>query len=98
MSGNTSSANVPDMKFFIDSFQSWPIEAQIGITAAFLLWMIGGNIIILSSMRRRGISFWKILLPSFTIFTGMNKSERLALLSLGILAMVMGNWGVSLIA
>jgi hypothetical protein len=58
-------------------------------------WLIGGNILTYFSMRRRGIPYWKILIPSMKIAFGMNRKEYLILGALAVSSLAFAYWGIS---
>ena len=87
--------NVPTFSQLLESMQSWPLQTQIGVFLFAAIWIIGGNIVFLRSLKRRGISWRKSLIPAISHFTGLNKSEWLALGVLAVVSLAFGAWGIS---
>ncbi len=85
----------PDLDFIIEAFLSWPTQTQIGIIMFAATWLIGGNLLFYFSMKRRGIPYWKILVPSFKTTFGLNAKEWLILAGLAVTSLSFGAWGIS---
>jgi len=85
----------PDFDFFIDAFIGWPAQTQFGIVMFAATWLIGGNILFYFSMKRRGIPYWKILIPSFKTTFGLNGREYLILAALAVTSLTFATWGAS---
>ncbi len=85
----------PDFNFFIEAFLSWPTQTQIGIVLFAVTWLIGGNVLFYFSMKRRGIPYWKILIPSFKTTFGLNGKEWFILAVLAFTSLSFGIWGMS---
>ena len=84
--------NIPN---FSELFLSWPTETQIGMVLFAVTWLVGGNILIYFSMKRRGIPYWKIIIPSVKIPFGMDGKEYLILGALAALSLTFAMWGIS---
>lgn len=85
----------PGCDFFIDAFLGWPTQTQIGVVMFAATWLIGGNILFYFSMRRRGIPYWKIMVPSFKTTFGLNGKEWLILAALAVTSLSFAAWGIS---
>lgn len=58
-------------------------------------WLVGGNILMYFSLKRRGIPYWKVLVPSFKTTFGLNGKEYLILGILAVTSLGFAMWGVS---
>ena len=87
--------NVPSFGDFYEIFLSWPTQTQMGIVLFAATWLVGGNILMYFSMKRRGISYWKILIPSFKTTFGLNSKEYSILGALAVSSLAFAVWGMS---
>ena len=85
----------PDFDFFIEAFLGWPTQTQIGVVMFAATWLIGGNILFYFSMKRRGIPYWKIMVPSFKTTFGLNGKEWFILALLAVTSLSFASWGFS---
>lgn len=72
-----------------------PMQAKIGFTLFAVIWIVGGNILLYYSMKRRGIPFFKIAVPSFKTLVGFNTREYVILAALALSSLASGFWGMS---
>ena len=86
---------VPTFSDFYEIFLNWPMQTQIGIVLFFSIWVIGGNILVYISMRRRDLPWWKAFIPTTRVFRGFNKTEFIILALLAIASLSSGMWGIS---
>jgi len=87
--------NVPSFSDIFEIFLSWPTQTQLGIVLFAVTWLVGGNILMYFSMKRRGIPFWKILIPSFKTTFGLNGKEYLILGALAVSSLAFAAWGIN---
>ncbi len=86
---------VPSLDYFIEAFLNWPTQTRIGFIMFAATWLIGGNILFYFSMRRRGIPYWKILVPSFKTAFGLNSKEWCILAVLAVTSLSFASWGIN---
>ena len=95
MDGTQEVQNISNLDTFSEMFSNFPIQTQVGIGLMAVVWLIGGNVLLYFSMKRRSIPYWKILIPfSGTIF-GFNTKEWFILALLAVTALLFGMWGIS---
>jgi hypothetical protein len=82
-------------ELFESILATWPDQALIGIGLFLGIWIIGGNLLFMFSLYRRGIPAWKLFLPSSKVFSGLNSKEWGVLLVLAFLSIVSVKWGFS---
>ncbi len=87
--------NIPTFGDFYQMFLGWPQQTQIGIVMFAATWLIGGNILMYFSMKRRGIPYWKVLVPSFKTTFGLSGKEYLILAVLAFTSLSFAVWGIS---
>jgi len=91
--------NIPKIPTPSELFQTilatWPDQAFIGFGLFFGIGLIGGNLVFMYSLRRRGLPYWKLFLPSSKVFSGLNSKEWGVLLVLAFLSITSVNWGFS---
>jgi len=89
---------LPSFETLFQSLMLLPTANILAIVAGFALWIIGGNILGYRSMKRRGTSYSKSLLPTpsgLRAVFGMNKAEWLLMIILAVFSLSLISWGIS---
>ena len=93
-----TSQSIPSFEEFMQAILNWPLRTQIGFLIAVILWLIGGNLLVYTSMKRRGIPYWKSFLPTPSAFRAtfsLNKREWFILFVLAVASLSFGMWGIT---
>ncbi len=95
MSQSEQFQNVPTFATLYEAFLTWPTQTQVGLVMFAATWLVGGNIVIYFSMKRRGIPYWRVFVPSYRFKLGLNAKEYVILAVLACLSLGFAMWGIS---
>ena len=88
----------PNFDLFLEAVLSWPLQTKIGMALFAITWLVGGNVLMHFSLRRRGIPYWKTMFPTpdgFRAVFGLNWNEWLVLVLLALTAFSFAAWGMA---
>ena len=94
---NSDLLSVEFEQFFL-AISSWPLQTKIGLSLCFLTWLVGGNIVFYLSLKRRGESYWKALIPTrkgMKAMYSLSGYEWAALACLAVFSLACASWGMS---
>lgn len=87
--------NFPQFRDLYEMFLGWPTQTQSGLLLSVSLWIIGGNILSIYSLKRRGIPLWNIIVSSPKVAFGFNRVEWAILACLAVASLSSAMWGIS---